>query len=105
MGVACDVSSMSVHAGTYQDPVGEALDDVLDDGDGGELDGADVADEADGDEADGELEDGGEDGREGDVPQQLRLLPALAHHRLPLPHGHGSRMDQIDHLHPAISLS
>jgi len=76
----------------YQDPVGEALDDVLDDGDGGELDGADVAHEADGDEADGELEDGGEDGREGDVPQQLRLLPALAQRRLPhYPHGHGRR--------------
>lgn len=70
----------------YQDPVGEALDDVLDDGDGGELDGADVADEADGDEADGELEDGRQDGRERDVPQQLRLLPALAHQRLRLSH-------------------
>lgn len=54
--------------GAYQDPVGEALDDVLDDGDGGELHGADVAHEAHGDEADGELEDGGQDGRERDVP-------------------------------------
>ena len=42
--------------------------------------------EAHGDEADGELEDGRQDGRERDVPQQLRLLPALAQHRLPHPH-------------------
>lgn len=73
---------------SYQHSVGEALDDVLDDGDGGELGLADVAGEADGDEADGELEHGREDGRERDVPQQLRLLPAalarlhlLPHHR------------------------
>ena len=78
----------------YQDSVGETFDDVLNDADGGELDGADVAHEADGDEADGELEDGREDGREGDVPQQLRLLPALAQRRLPLPlppDGHAGR--------------
>ena len=55
----------------YHDTVGEALDDVLGDGDGGKLDHADVADEADGDEADGELEHGGEDRRERDVPQHL----------------------------------
>lgn len=81
---------------TYQDTVGEALDDVLDDGDGGELDLADVAHEADGDEADGELEDGRQDGRERDVPQQLRLLPALAHQ---LPH-----IDQLLYLTDPIDI-
>lgn len=72
---------------TYQDAVGEALQDALDGGDRGELDHAEVADEAGRDEADGELEQLDEHGREGDAPQQLRLLPAPAHKTLPL-HAH-----------------
>ena len=70
----------------YQNTVGKALDDVLGDGDRGELNLADVASEAGGDEADGEIAHDGEDHGERDVPHQLRLLPALAHH-LRNPHG------------------
>lgn len=62
---------------TNHDAVDEALEDVLDDGDGGQLELAEVADEGHGDDADGELGHRGDDGRGGDLPHLLRFVPCF----------------------------
>lgn len=58
----------------YHNAIDEAFEDVLHDGDGGELDLAEVADEGDGDDADGELGHRGEDRRRGDLPHFLGFV-------------------------------
>lgn len=61
----------------YHDAKGEAGDDGVLDGYGGELESADMAGEGLGDGAERVLADGGEDGRASKVPQLLGLDPKL----------------------------
>lgn len=61
----------------YHNPINEALDDILNDGDGGELGASQVTYESSGDEADGELRDGGEDRRSSYLPNLLGFPQTL----------------------------